>query len=392
MSIEPQVDRGIYPNMTDLKSLSSFIGTILTGGILVSTFNFFYNDFLNQPNILIRIDEPKGNKEGAVVEIENTGLEPAANLFMQIKAPDKIKVEKIESSEKFSPVENDTYPNMETVYSPRFVHGEGSLSRIYLTTNASNLEEANYTIYSTFDQGSSSVIHKPTPPTDEWDLIHAIPLFMYDHVPEWYKFYLTGGFRNALFWLFTFGIGFVLFGYFANYFVVRRRYTSFIHEINSQISAVYKKLEYNKAGRIFLESFKRKSDRLIRSKRGDLENRKYPRDTGEVEECLRQHSCRNHIKQLIYSMIAALFPQHYTRWRSQHRWRSNIWDLWYIKSDEFKSRAVHDDEEYNAIEDFFRCLTDRELLVELKNIKKDMKRSHTNRGRSSTGKLLREGL
>jgi hypothetical protein len=149
--------------MTDWKSLSSFIGTILTGGILVSTFNFFYNDFLNQPNILIRIDEPKEYEEGPVVVIENTGLEPAANLYMQIKAPDEIRIEKIESSEKFSIVKNETDPNMETVYSPRFVHGEGSLSRIYLITNESNLEEGNYTIYSTFDQGSSSVIHKPTP-------------------------------------------------------------------------------------------------------------------------------------------------------------------------------------------------------------------------------------
>jgi hypothetical protein len=57
--------------MTDWKSLSSFIGTVLTGGILVSTFNFFYNDFLNQPNILITIDDdPKIPKVGAVVEIE----------------------------------------------------------------------------------------------------------------------------------------------------------------------------------------------------------------------------------------------------------------------------------------------------------------------------------
>lgn len=378
--------------MTDWKSLSSFIGTILTGGILVSTFNFFYNDFLNQPNILIKIDDPNVNNEEAVVVIENTGLEPAANLFMQIMAPGEINVTKVESSEKFTIDRNETDPNMETVYSPRFVHGEGSLSRIYLTTNMSNLEEANFSIYSTFDQGSSSVIHKPTQPVNEWDLIHSVPLLMYDHVPEWYKFYLTGGFKNALFWLFTFGIGFVLFGYFANYFVVRRRYTSFIHEINSQIGAVYKKLEYNKASKIFLESFKRKSDRLIRCKRSDLESRKYPRDTGEVEDCLRQQSCRHRVKLLIYTIIAALFPQHYARWRSQHRWRSNIWDLWYIKSDEFKSRAIRDDEEYNATEDFFRCLTDRELLVELKNIKKDMKRSHAKRWRSSSGKFSREGL
>ena len=63
----------------------------------------------------------------------------------------------------------------------------------------------------------------------------------------------------------------------------------------------------------------------------------------------------------------------------------------YIKSDEFKSRAIHDDEESNTIEDFFRCLTDRELLVELKNVKKDMKRSHTKR-RYSKGKLMRESL
>ena len=215
---------------------------------------------------------------------------------------------------------------------------------------------------------------------------------MYNHTPEWYKFYLTGGFRNALCWLFIFGIGFVLLGYFANYFVIRRRYTSFVHEINSQIGAVYKKLEYNKAGRIFLESFKRKSDRLIRCKRSDLENRKYPRDEGEVEECLRQSSCPNHIKLLIYTIIAALFPQHYARWSRQHRWRSNIWDLWYIKSDEFNSRAIQDNKEYNAIEDFFRCLMDRELLVELKKIKKDMKRSYTNHGRSNTGKHLGEGV
>ena len=234
--------REIYLNMTDWKSLSSFIGTVLTGGILVSTFNFFYNDFLNQPNILITIDDdPKIPKVGAVVKIENTGLEPAANLYMQIKAPNEINVTNIESSEKFSVIENETDPNMERVYSPRFVHGEGSLSRIYLDTPTSHIEETNYTIYSTFDQGSSSVIHKPTRPTDEWDLIHVIPLLMFDHVPDWYKFYLTGGFRNALFWLFTFGIGFVLFSYFANYFVARRRYMSFVHEIDSQISAVYKK-------------------------------------------------------------------------------------------------------------------------------------------------------
>jgi hypothetical protein len=378
--------------MTDWKSLSSFIGTVLTGGILVSTFNFFYNDFLNQPNILITIDDdPKIPKVGAVVEIENIGLEPAANLYMQIKAPNEINVTNIESGEKFSIIENETDPNMERVYSPRFVHGEGSLSRIYLETPISHIEEANYTIYSTFDQGSSSVIHKPKPPADEWDLIHSLPLLMYDHVPEWYKFYLTGGFRNALFWLFTFGIVFVLFGYFANHFVARRRYMSFVHEINSQISAVYKKLEYNKANRAFLESFKRKSDRLIRCKRSDLENRKYPRDTSEVEECLRQRSFRKRTKPLVYTVISALFPQHHAKWRSQHRWRSNIWDLWYIKSDEFKSRAIHDDEEYNAIEDFFRCLTDRELLVELKNVKKDVKRSHTKQ-RSSTRKLMREGL
>ena len=242
MSTEHQVDREIYLNMTDWKSLSSFIGTVLTGGILVSTFNFFYNDFLNQPNILITIDDdPKIPKVGAVVKIENTGLEPAANLYMQIKAPNEINVTNIESSEKFSVIENETDPNMERVYSPRFVHGEGSLSRIYLDTPTSHIEETNYTIYSTFDQGSSSVIHKPTRPTDEWDLIHVIPLLMFDHVPDWYKFYLTGGFRNALFWLFTFGIGFVLFSYFANYFVARRRYMSFVHEIDSQISAVYKK-------------------------------------------------------------------------------------------------------------------------------------------------------
>ena len=353
---------------------------------------FFYNDFLNQPNILITIDEPKESKAGPVIELENIGLEPAANLYVEIKAPSEINVKKIESSENFSVIKNETDdPNIKRVYSPRFVHGEGSLSRIYLNTTTTNLDEAKYTIYSTFDQGSSSVIHKPTLPTDEWDLIHGIPLLMYDHVPDWYKFYLTGGFRNALFWLFTFGIGFVLFCYFANYFVARRRYMSFVHEINSQISAVYKKLEYNKASRIFLESFKRKSDRLIRCKRSDLENRKYPRDTGEVEECLKQRSFRNRTKLLIYTIIAALFPQHYAKWRSQHRWRSNIWDLWYIKSDEFKSRAIHDDEEYNAIEDFFRCLTDRELLVELKNIKKDMKRSHTKQ-RYNTGKLMRENL
>jgi hypothetical protein len=71
---------------------------------------------------------------------------------------------------------------MERVYSPRFVHGKGSLSRIYLETPTSHIEEANYTIYSTFDQGSSSVIHKPKPAADEWDLIHTLPLLMYDHL------------------------------------------------------------------------------------------------------------------------------------------------------------------------------------------------------------------
>jgi hypothetical protein len=148
--------------MTDWKSLSSFISTVLTGGILVSTFNFFYNDFLNQPNILIKIEKPEGYREGAVIEIENIGLEPAKNLFMQIKAPTNFSVTKIESSERFSIDQNETDPNIVRAYSPRFVHDESSLSRIYLTTNATDLAEINYTIYSTFDQGSSSVIHSST--------------------------------------------------------------------------------------------------------------------------------------------------------------------------------------------------------------------------------------
>ena len=58
--------------MVDSKSLTlTFIGTVLAGGILVATFNVFYNDFLREPNILLYVKSVDPDSGDATIEFRN---------------------------------------------------------------------------------------------------------------------------------------------------------------------------------------------------------------------------------------------------------------------------------------------------------------------------------
>ena len=144
--------------MADSKSLTlTFIGTVLAGGILVATFNVFYNDFVREPNIMLYVKSVNSHTGKAVIEFRNVGLEPATNFIVDIQAP----VDNITASEKptgqnitLSKTSNDTI----RAYIPRFVHGEGSMGQIVITGNKKGngeITERNYTLYSTYDQGST---------------------------------------------------------------------------------------------------------------------------------------------------------------------------------------------------------------------------------------------
>ena len=338
-------------NKRSYESLASLIGAILSGGILVSATGFLYSDFLNQPNIIIKVAEPNDEShEGghmAEIDISNRGWDPANNLVLQIMSPADVVNASVQSSENLTIIPDEMNQKIIKAFSPRFVHGAGSDSKIFLKFNQSyqndNFTERDYGIFSSFDEGSSVVLYPPS--ESEW---YGFLSFLYEESPDWYKFYFGGGIRILILWIIVYVSFIGLLIYFVKHFIARRRQSSFIHKINKQVKKVNIKLSMNPSNS---QSFREESQSSVYGihSKDELENIKF--SSRSYDETLRGD------------------------WILQYSHRHSVWDLWYTRSEDYKSEAFP--LKYNDIQRFYKLLAERELLIEWNMISEPFRKDKT---------------
>jgi hypothetical protein len=142
--------------MVDVKNN---IVSILTLGVTVLLGGSGLVDYIisEKPSVFIAVVPDNNTTDStATVEVTNRGSAPATHLKLKLDAPGIIDDYDVDSTEDYEVVFKNSTSLVLNI--PRFIHGEGSIVKVYLKLeNILSSGSDDYIAYATYDQGSFRV-------------------------------------------------------------------------------------------------------------------------------------------------------------------------------------------------------------------------------------------
>jgi hypothetical protein len=131
--------------------LTTVVPTILASSLVATVFSTFYSDYLN-PVVCIDIEVSEVDK--ALVEVRNTGKQPAREFLLTIESSRSITGREILATDNVTSIkENQT---MLSLGLPRFTYGDGSVIKVNISTDNKSSTPNKIDVYATFETGSTN--------------------------------------------------------------------------------------------------------------------------------------------------------------------------------------------------------------------------------------------
>jgi hypothetical protein len=114
------------------------VSSIIASTVFLSGITNYYYEFYNQPKLVIDIT-PNNNEDyrSVTINVTNNGVESAKNLLLTIRSPGDITDSRIFYTENLTIDDKLTKDDLLQVHIPRFIHGEGSLVSLDISSNCS---------------------------------------------------------------------------------------------------------------------------------------------------------------------------------------------------------------------------------------------------------------